>query len=55
MDKLHAMTTFVRVVEARSFSKAAETLSLPRSSVTTTVKQLEAYLGTPLLRRSTAA
>ncbi|WP_186102283.1 LysR family transcriptional regulator [Burkholderia gladioli] len=53
MDKLHAMTTFVRVVEARSFSKAAETLSLPRSSVTTTVKQLEAYLGTPLLRRST--
>ncbi|MDA0575281.1 LysR family transcriptional regulator [Burkholderia gladioli] len=53
MDKLHAMTTFVRVVEARSFSKAAETLSLPRSSVTTTVKQLEAYLGAPLLRRST--
>jgi LysR family transcriptional regulator, regulator for bpeEF and oprC len=53
MDKLHAMTTFVRVVEARSFSKAAETLSMPRSSVTTTIKNLEAHLGTPLLRRST--
>ncbi|WP_042267222.1 LysR family transcriptional regulator [Paraburkholderia heleia] len=53
MDKLQAMTTFVRVVEARSFSKAAETLSMPRSSVTTMIKNLEAYLGTPLLRRST--
>jgi LysR family transcriptional regulator for bpeEF and oprC len=53
MDKLHAMTTFVRVVEARSFSKAAETLSMPRSSVTTTIKNLERHLGTPLLRRNT--
>jgi len=53
MDKLQAMTTFVRVVEARSFSKAAETLSMPRSSVTTMIKSLEAHLGTPLLRRST--
>ncbi|MCC8395573.1 LysR family transcriptional regulator [Paraburkholderia sp. MMS20-SJTR3] len=53
MDKLQAMTTFVRVVEARSFSKAAQTLSMPRSSVTTTIKNLEAQLGTPLLRRST--
>lgn len=53
MDKLHAMTTFVRVVEAQSFSKAAQTLSMPRSSVTTTVKNLEQYLGTALLRRST--
>lgn len=47
------MTTFVRVVEAKSFSKAAETLSMPRSSVTTTIKNLEMHLGTPLLRRST--
>jgi LysR family transcriptional regulator, regulator for bpeEF and oprC len=53
MDKLLAMATFVRVVEARSFSKAAETLSMPRSSVTTIVKHLEAHLGTALLRRST--
>jgi LysR family transcriptional regulator, regulator for bpeEF and oprC len=53
MDKLQAMTIFVRVVEAQSFSKAAETLSMPRSSVTTIVKNLEAHLRTPLLRRST--
>ncbi|TDV16639.1 LysR family transcriptional regulator [Paraburkholderia caballeronis] len=53
MDKLQAMTAFVRVVEGRSFSKAAETMSLPRSSVTTTIKSLERHLGTVLLRRST--
>lgn len=53
MDKLQAMTTFVRVVEAQSFSKAAQTLSMPRSSVTTIIKNLEIHLGTPLLRRST--
>src|ERR1700761_1870325 len=53
MDKLQAMTTFVRVVEARSFSKAAETLSMPRSSVTTMIKNLEHELGAALLRRST--
>ncbi len=53
MDKLQAMATFVRVVEAQSFSKAAETLSMPRSSVTTTIKKLEEHLGTGLLRRST--
>lgn len=55
MDKLQAMTTFVRVVQAQSFSKAAATLALPRSSVTTTIKQLEALLGTPLLRRTTCS
>ncbi|WGS52468.1 LysR family transcriptional regulator [Paraburkholderia sp. D15] len=53
MDKLQAMTTFVRIVEAQSFSKAAETLALPRSSVTTLLKQLERELGAALLRRST--
>jgi LysR family transcriptional regulator for bpeEF and oprC len=53
MDKLHAMTTFVRVVEAQSFSKAAQTLAMPRSSATTLIKNLERQLGTPLMRRST--
>ncbi|MEN4918471.1 LysR family transcriptional regulator [Achromobacter spanius] len=53
MDKLQAMATFVRVVEARSFSKAAQSLAMPRSSVTTLIKNLETHLGTPLLRRST--
>lgn len=53
MDKLQAMATFVRVVEMRSFTKAAQSLALPPSSVTTMIKNLEAHLGTPLLRRST--
>lgn len=53
MDKLQAMAAFARVVEARSFSKAAQSLSMPRSTVTTMIKNLEAHLGTPLLRRST--
>jgi LysR family transcriptional regulator for bpeEF and oprC len=53
MEKLQAMTIFVRVVEAQSFSKAAQTLSMPRSSVTTIIKRLERHLGTELLRRST--
>ncbi len=53
MDKLQAMATFVRGVEMRSFSKAAQSLAMPASSVTTMIKNLEAHLGTPLLRRST--
>ncbi|WP_144140602.1 LysR family transcriptional regulator [Paraburkholderia sp. BCC1884] len=53
MDKLQAMTIFARIVEAQSFSKAAGTLSMPRSSVTTIIKNLERELGAALLRRST--
>ncbi|MBP2306400.1 LysR family transcriptional regulator [Azospirillum melinis] len=53
MDKLHAMRVFIRVVEANSFSKAAETLGLPRASVTTTIQNLEAALGVRLLQRTT--
>ncbi|MCD0503395.1 LysR family transcriptional regulator [Bordetella petrii] len=53
MDKLQAMMVFVRVAQARSFSKAAQSLAMPRSSVTTLIKKLETHLGTPLLRRST--
>lgn len=53
MDRLKAMQTFVRIVEANSFSKAAQTLSLPRASLTATLQNLEAFLGTKLLQRST--
>lgn len=53
MDKLKAMQTFVRIVEANSFSKAAETLGLPRASLTATMQNLEAFLGTQLLQRTT--
>lgn len=47
------MQTFVRIVEANSFTKAAETLNLPRASLTATMQNLEAFLGTKLLQRTT--
>jgi DNA-binding transcriptional LysR family regulator len=34
MDRIAAMTAFVRVVEAGTFTKAADTLDLPNASVT---------------------
>lgn len=53
MDRLKAMQTFVRIVEAHSYTKAAETLDLPRAALTATIQKLEAYLGTQLLQRTT--
>ena len=53
MDRFDAMRVFTRVVERRSFSRAAEDLGLPRSSVTEAVKGLEARLGVRLLQRTT--
>ena len=53
MDKLRAMQVFVRIVEANSFTRAAETLGLPRAALTATIKNLEAHLGTTLLQRTT--
>ncbi|MFA6021823.1 MAG: LysR family transcriptional regulator, partial [Rhodospirillales bacterium] len=34
MDRLDAMRIFTRIVEQRSFTAAAESLGLPRSTVT---------------------
>jgi LysR family transcriptional regulator, regulator for bpeEF and oprC len=53
MDKLAAMQAFVRVVEAGTFTKAADTLSLPKPTVTRLVQSLEAELETQLLKRTT--
>jgi LysR family transcriptional regulator for bpeEF and oprC len=53
VDRIKAMRTFVRIVEANSFTRAAETLNLPRASLTATMQNLEAYLGTRLLQRTT--
>jgi LysR family transcriptional regulator for bpeEF and oprC len=47
------MQVFMRVVETNSFSKAAETLSLAPSSVTSIIKNLEAFLDVRLLQRTT--
>lgn len=53
MDRFDAMRVFCRVVERRSFTRAAADLSLPRSSVTDAIKGLEARLGVRLLQRTT--
>lgn len=53
MDKLNAMSAFVQVVEQQSFTKAAQILNLPRSTLTDAIKQLEAQLNTRLLFRTT--
>ena len=53
MDRLQAMQVFTRVVDTNSFTKAAETLELPRASVTTIIQNLEAYLGVRLMHRTT--
>jgi len=53
MDRLQTMQVFTRVVELRSFVGAADSLQLPRATVTHAVKELEARLGVRLLHRTT--
>ena len=53
MDRIDAMQAFVRVVETGSFTKAADTLQISKTSVTQLVQQLEARLRVKLLNRTT--
>jgi DNA-binding transcriptional LysR family regulator len=53
MDKLQAMKTFVRVVEAGSFSLVARELDATQSAVSKQVAALERELGATLLTRTT--
>lgn len=53
MDRFNAMQAFARVVETGSFTKAAETLHMSKTSVTQLVQQLEARLRVRLLNRTT--
>ncbi|AUT44812.1 LysR family transcriptional regulator [Achromobacter sp. AONIH1] len=53
MDRFQAMQVFVRVVDANSFTRAADSLSLPRTTVTTIIQNLERLLGVRLLNRTT--
>lgn len=55
MDRLQAMETFTLVVETGGFKRAAETLRILPSTVTKTIKDLEAHLGVQLLNRTTRA
>ncbi|UCZ85237.1 LysR family transcriptional regulator [Pseudomonas sp. L5B5] len=53
MDRFNAMRVFTRIVELGGFTRAADSLQLPRASVTILIKQLEAHLGVQLLHRTT--
>jgi DNA-binding transcriptional LysR family regulator len=53
MDRFDALHLFTRIVEAGSFSRAADLLGIPRATATHAIKQLEARLGSRLLDRTT--
>lgn len=53
MDRIDLFRIFARVVECASFTRAADTLGVPRSSVSAAVIDLEARVGARLLHRTT--
>ncbi len=53
MDQLLAIRTFVRIAEAGTFAKAADSLQLPRSTASKLIADLEDHLGTKLIQRTT--
>ncbi|MEP7155666.1 MAG: LysR family transcriptional regulator [Betaproteobacteria bacterium] len=53
LDRLLAMNVFVKVVEQGSFARAAERMSMSTSAVSRHVAELESYLSTRLLHRTT--
>ena len=53
MDKLRALRYFIKVVETSSFTQAAKALSVPPSSVSRRIRDLEADLQVDLFHRST--
>lgn len=52
-NQMQAMRVFVRVVEAGTFTKAADSLRMPNATVTKLVKALEGHLRIKLLNRTT--
>ena len=53
MDQLLAMRAYTRVVETGSFTRAADSLTMPNATLSKLVKSLEAHLGVQLLQRTT--
>jgi len=53
MDQLLALRVFVRIAESGAFSKAADSMNIPRPTVTKLVQDLERHLGTKLMQRTT--
>ncbi|WP_319533530.1 LysR family transcriptional regulator [uncultured Cohaesibacter sp.] len=53
MDRIQQMQVFIQIVESGNFTRAAEVLGLPRSTISTTVQTLEDRIGTRLFQRTT--
>jgi DNA-binding transcriptional LysR family regulator len=53
MNRLQAIEIFVRVADAGGFTRAAESLRVPRSTVSTVMQRLESELGVRLIQRTT--
>ncbi len=53
MDRIDLFRIFTRVIECSSFTRAADTLGIPRSSVSAAVQELEGRVGARLLYRTT--
>ncbi|EQB05873.1 LysR family transcriptional regulator [Sphingobium baderi] len=53
MDRIDLFRIFTRVVECSNFTRAADTLDMPRSSVSAAVQELERRVGARLLHRTT--
>ncbi len=53
MDRFLALNVFIRVVEANSFTRAADSLNMPNATISKTIQQLESHLGIRLLQRTT--
>lgn len=53
MERLNAMSMFVRVVESGNFSTAAKDLKTTQPTVSKNISELENWLGAKLLNRST--
>ncbi|KLV04616.1 transcriptional regulator [Photobacterium aquae] len=53
MDKIRALTVFRRVVELGSFVAAAEDLKLSKAAISKNINELESYLKSPLINRTT--
>lgn len=53
MDRIDLFRIFARVVECSSFTRAADLLGMPRTSVSAAVRDLEGKVGARLLHRTT--
>lgn len=53
LDRIDLFSIFSRIVECASFTRAADTLGVPRSSASAVVQELEGRVGARLLHRTT--